>query len=465
MKNILLLFFSFFFFYATAQVGERFTEEDINTQAQIVKATQKKLIRKYDDAIEIYENILEKDRHNKVALFELSRIYMIQDIEDKAIEFGEKALKKEPENAWFKESLAEIKMKFKHYREAAELYQELAVNAENDQSKYLKAVEAYRNADDEMSTLQVFEKMEMAFGKNSYISQQIIGIHLKQENYQAAIAKAKQLARLYKDDSEYLQLYAELEADFGSKKEAEKIYNQIIKLDPENSKALVFLAQKKGSSNDLASLKTIVSNANVDIDVKVKALIPYAEKITKESPNKLEVIGIAEKIVALHPEEAKGYALLADFHNNSGNPEEAEKNYMSALKLDKSVYAIWEQLMFIQYDLGHFSELLLTSNNALDFYPNQAAPYTFLGLANANMGDYDESKSMMEEANLIGTKNPIIKSLIDILSMTIRIHEEGDVLKVMSKEDLFMRGLKEGDPSIIQKRVDGKYLVRVKKGS
>ena len=94
MKNLLLAFFLFSIGTLVAQVGERYSEADINIQAQIVKATQKKLLRKYDDAIKIYEGILEQNRHNTVVLFDLSRIYLSQNDEDKAIEFGEKALKK-----------------------------------------------------------------------------------------------------------------------------------------------------------------------------------------------------------------------------------------------------------------------------------------------------------------------------------------------------------------------------------
>ena len=465
MKNLLLAFFLFSIGTLVAQVGERYTEADINIQAQIVKATQKKLLRKYDDAIKIYEGILEQNRHNTAVLFDLSRIYLSQNDEDKAIEFGEKALKKEPQNAWYKESLAEIKMQFKYFLEAGKMYQDLAFNQKTNQDLYFKAIEAYRLADNRNATLAVFEKMEDALGVSSFTSQQIIGIHLNEENYEKALAKAAELINIYHYDPEYLELNAELEADFGSNQEAKRLFQELLSVDPENSKALVYLAKKEGNNDDLGSVGVIVSNPNVDIDSKVKALIPYAEIITEDYPNKTMILSFAKDIVDHHPEEAKAYALYGDILNNSGDLENAEKQYSSALKLDKSVYVIWEQLMFIQYEQGHYVELNKTSSNALDFYPNQAAPYVFQGLANVNMDEYDIGKEMLSEALLIGTKSPFINSIIDTLSKTLEAHEEGDEIKVLTKEDLFMRGIQIGDPSIIKTTSDGKYMVRVKKGS
>ena len=168
MKKFLLLFLVFLFGNLSAQVGERYSEDDISIHGKFVKASQKKLLRKYDDAISIYESILEKDMHNAVALFDLSRIYMMQDKEDKAIEYGEKALKKDKQNDWYKESLAEIKMKFKHYEDAAAIYTQLAYSKQTNHDLYFKAIEANTKANKKKSNIAIFEKMENVFGPDSY---------------------------------------------------------------------------------------------------------------------------------------------------------------------------------------------------------------------------------------------------------------------------------------------------------
>jgi tetratricopeptide (TPR) repeat protein len=465
MKKILPFLFFTFTFTLHAQVGERYTEEDIKVHAQIVRASQKKLLRKYDDAIKIYEGILEKNRNNAVALFDLSRIYLVQDKEGEAIEYGEKAIKKDSQNTWYKKSLAEIKMRFKHYDEAALMYEQLALQTKTNEQLYLNAVEAYRKADNKKATLNVFEKMESVFGISSYSAQQIIGIYLDNENYQAAIAKAKSLINFYPNDLTYLQLAAELEADFGSAEEAKRLFKAVLVLEPENSKALVFLAQGGENSDYLISLKSIIENPNVDIDAKVKAMIPIARDIKADSPDKESILTLSRTIVNLHNDEAKAYALLGDLLNNCGDPVEAAFHYNESLKRDKSIYSVWEQLMFIQFDLEDYEALAKTSNNALDYYPNQAAPYVFQGLAQVHNNNISVAKEMFSEANLIGSNSEYIVYILNMLSQTIEASEDGYEVKVLSKEDIFMLGIKPNDSSILQIREDGKYLVKMKKGS
>ncbi|MEE9374021.1 MAG: tetratricopeptide repeat protein [Saprospiraceae bacterium] len=465
MKIIILPLFLFIVLHATAQIGERYNETSINLHSAFVKASQKKLLRKYDDAIKIYEGILEKDMHNAVALFDLSRIYMTMTKEDKALEYAEKALKKDPNNTWYRESLAEINMRFEHYSEAAQMFKEMAFAKENNQNLYLNAIEAYQLDGDRAGTLSILVKMEKVFGTDSFTAQQIIAIHIDQGKYKSAIAKAKELVKLYPYDTEYIQVNAELEADFGSEKEAERLFKSLLAMDPENSKALVFLALKSDKNNGINGIRSIVSNPNVDIDEKVKALIPFAQIITAKSPDKEEILAMAKTVVSLHPDEAKAYAIYADILKNSGNIIDAEVQYIESLKYDKSIFAIWQELMVIQYEIEKYAGLISTCNLAMDFYPNHAAPYAFNGLAKVNINQYTEGKEMLAEAQLIGTSDDYIKSIIHLLSVSIQVYENGGEIKVMSKQDMFMRGINPDDSSVISKRADGKYLVKIKKGS
>lgn len=460
-----LLFLLFFGTFSFAQVEDRYTEEEIGVQAKFIKASQKKLIGKLDDAIKLYSSILESDPHNAVALHNLSQMYLVKKDKDNAIKFGEKALKKDPNNLWYKESLAEVFGEFEDFDQSAKLYSSLIDMDAKKESHYINAVKMYRKLSENGSVLNVFRSMEKNIGANDYTIQQIVGLHLDQENYKLAISKAGQLIELYPNDPDYLLLNAQLNADFGSEKEATKLYNQLLRLDPENSSALVYLARSNTSSDELGSIEGIISNASVDIDAKIKALIPYAQKITKDDPLKERLIELARSVTDMHPDEAKGYTILGDLYANSEQPEAAEEQYINALQHDKSVYEVWQQLMYIQYDIQKYEALKKSSEQAMDFYPNQSGPYVFNGLASVILGDSDDAKDMLAESQIIGTKDPFLMAQIQNLSAMVSGVENGEAIKQMSKEDLFMRGLKEDDPSIIQKLSNGIYLVKIKKGS
>ena len=450
---------------ANAQNEFRYTEKDIAFQGKFIKASQKRLIGKLDDAISIYKTILEKDPYNALVLFNLSRIYLEKNDEDKAVSYGEKAIKKAPDNPWYQKSLADIMMNFDEYEQAAELYEKLITLQKNNQGHYYSAIEAYHKAENTSGRLSIFRKMEDNFGADDYTIQQIVGIYLDQGNNKDALLKAQELIHLYPNDPHYYELNGQLQSDFGSSDKAMEYYTKLLKIYPNNSSALVYLARNTGKQDELSQIEMIATNPSVNIDSKVKSLIPFAKEITADHPQKERIIQLANNIIEIHPEESKAYTLLADLLANTGNIEEAERQYIKALEFDKSIYAVWQQLMIIQNDLGKYDALILSSEQALNYYPNQAAPYIYNGLAQSELGNYEVSKEMLEEAKLIGTKDDFIKGHLKLLSGKIVAHSNGEDIKEMTREEIFMKGLKPGDARIIMNLSNGNFLVRVQKGS
>jgi len=448
-----------------AQQENRYTEKDIAAQGKFIKATQKKLIGKLDEAIIIYNEILENNPNSAVALFDLSRIYFRKEIKDEAISYGEKAIKKDPGNTWYKESLAEITMRFEEYAQASKLFNQLLIQEKNKQSHYLGAIEAYRKLEDNLSTYGVFQKMESQFGANSYSIQQMTGILLDLGKNNEALNKASELLDLYPNDPGFIMLNAELHADFGSSSKAMSLFTELLKIDPKNSAALVYLARNNNEKDELSKIELIASNPAIDINTKVKSLIPYAKIINSADPKKERLIAIGDIVVKLHPDESKAYTILADLHVNSGNLIEAESNYIKAVELDKSIFTVWQQLLFIQNELGKFDALSQSSFQAMDFYPNHAAPYVFNGISHAEMGNFAEAKEMQQEALLIGTKDPFIKSQLKLLTGKILAQENGEDIKELTDSDIISRGLKMDDDRILIRLKNGNFLVRIQKGS
>lgn len=465
MRYLLLVLCFFTSVITSAQEGQRYTEDEIARQGLFIKATQKKLLGKLDEAIEVYEQILKKDKSNPVVYFDLSRIYLELGDKDEATGNAEKANKKDPSNLWYQESLAEIYFEFQEYQDAGLLYERLSKNRGEGKYHYFRAQEAYEKANNQEAALNVLAQLETEYGTDSYSIQENTRILLNLQRNKEALNKAGQLLKMYPANTEYLLLNAKLQEQFGSKKKSKQLFEQILRQEPDNSEALVFLARMSPKKDKIAEIESFASKSSVDIDTKVKALIPFAQTISKDHPQKERLLHLGRTLVDVHPDEAKAYGLYGDLLYNSGQTEKAEIEYLKTLDLDKSVFTIWKQVMVIQYQLKKYPELTLSSEKAINYYPNQAYPYVYNGLAHFEQGHTNEASEMLIEANFIGTKDASLKNQIKLLNAKLVARRSGEEIVEMTKEDLFMRNIKSDDERIILPLKGNRFLVRIKMNS
>lgn len=461
MKYLLLVFIFLICNTITGQQGQRYTEEEIAVQGLFIKATQKKLLGKLDDAVAIYEEILKKDKSNPVVYFDLSRIYLKQKDKELSLENAEKALKKDPTNQWYQESIAEIHFAFENYQNAGEHYERLGHIEGEEKYHFYRAQEAYEKARNGQAALMVLNQYETIFGPDSYSIEESTRLLLNRNKNKEALAKATELLFIYPGNTEYLSLNARLQSEFGSRDQAKKYYQQILNEEPENSEALVFMAGYTKQKDKLSVIEQYSALYSVDIDTKIKALIPFAEKLYEDSSNTERLLAIGRNLITLHPTEAKAHAFYADVLYSSGNFHDAENQYMLTLDLDKSVFSIWKQLMAIRYEMEKYEALKETSENALDYYPNQAYTYVYNGLACLEVEEYEAANEMLNEAILIGTNDSFLKLQIELLQAKIIAYKNGEMIVKMTGEELFTRGLKTNDKQVMRQIGHNLYLVRI----
>ena len=81
-----------------ASSQERVSEKEINLQHIFIEANSAKLIKNYDEAIKLYKNVLDVDKNNSAAAYEISRLYFHKEDLENAFSFIEKAINFEPKN-------------------------------------------------------------------------------------------------------------------------------------------------------------------------------------------------------------------------------------------------------------------------------------------------------------------------------------------------------------------------------
>ena len=130
LLSFFLLLFSFISFSqdsipANVPVTEK---KNLEFQEFFFKALSKKAIRNYQEAIDNLEECNTLIPNNKAVLFELSKNYLLLNKSFEALEYGNLALEKDPDNLWVLEHLVSTHKKDRNYADAIKLQEKIAKN-------------------------------------------------------------------------------------------------------------------------------------------------------------------------------------------------------------------------------------------------------------------------------------------------------------------------------------------------
>lgn len=396
--------------------GIRTTEAEINIQKVFIEATREKIMGNYENAAVLFKEVIKQDKGNHAAAYELSRLYDVLDKDEKALQSIKMAIALDGENEWYQMFLADVFQKQGKDIEAAKVYEKLSKEEVEVEYYYSKWAYYLVRAKEPEKAIKVYNAMEKKFGINPEYSRKKKTLWFSTGDNKKAAAEIANLIKTYPEDLNFQLQLAEFYEQIGEKEKATAVYTNILKLDPENAKAKIALAgemKKQGEdASYLSSLKPVFEDANVDIDVKIKELIPYVHKVAQTGDKALSdsAMELANILTDVHPENAKSYSVYADLLYYSGNEKEALNKYNKTIELDKSVFTVWEQVMYIHAGSNDINALIDVSEEAMDLFPNHAKAYYFNGVALNKKQEHKDAKSSLEQALMMAGKNTELKA-------------------------------------------------------
>jgi adenylate cyclase len=109
-------------------------------------------------------------------------------------------------------------------------------------------------------------------------------------------------------------------------------------------------------------------------------------------------IADAQRAIALDPNSASGYFLLAVDQAFAGKPEDAIKSVNQAMRLDPRNRDLYLVTVAWSYNLmGRYAEAVPLLKRHLARYPNQIAAHYNLAVAYAELGQMDEARAQVAE--------------------------------------------------------------------
>ncbi|HEY0030363.1 MAG TPA: tetratricopeptide repeat protein [Bacteroidia bacterium] len=377
-------------------------------------ANKERLLGNYDLAETFFSQALKLDPNSSACMYELANIYAFQNNKNQALFYAKRAATLEPKNVWYQLLYANCLKENKQPNEVAAVYERLVKDNPNNYDFYYELANAYLYADKLNEAVKVYNRIEEQIGVTEEASMQKLKIYKGTNNFDKAVEEARKLIKAFPKDAKFYGILGELYQDKGQNEKALEAYNELLKIDPENAYVHLSLADYyrnlKQNEKAFAEIKIAFQSKELDIDTKVKILLSYYD-ITENYPElKSDADELCKTIIAVHPDEAKAFAIYGDFLYRDKKYEEARVQYRKVLSLDKEKYIFWNQLLVIESELNDFVSMQKESKEALELFPNQPLPYFFNGFSNLQLKNYQEALTVLTEGKEFVYDNKLLLS-------------------------------------------------------
>ena len=440
MSCMRLLYLPLLFCTALLTAQGEVSELEVKLQAQFIEAKQEALLGKTEEAIAKFRTLLEAEPRNHAILFELARLEYAADNAPAAITALEEAYALQPD-AVYADFLAELYRTAGRYQEGAALYATLIAQNPAAAENYLERAAFQVRDQDIKGAIKTYEELEAYTGRvNPEVSRRKHALYLGSGDRKRAERELIRLVEAYPRQLSYRHLLAGYYSSQGEEKEAERVYRDILAIEPADVRAQLALqdvgggttGDPGGSTDDDQELLTLLARTDVDLDLKIGKLLPQLQAIASTGDPALaeRMLRLTAELRRVHPDAAKAAAIEGDLYYHTGRLAEAATAYRETLELDDTVYPVWEQLLATLYLNNQSVELREYAEEALDVFPNRPSVYVHYALGEAFRGDFGEANSLLQQAQLMVSASPDAAAAVQAVVDAVVEMEEAKGVKI-----------------------------------
>jgi tetratricopeptide (TPR) repeat protein len=425
-----IIFLSIFFLLLSAcksskELTEKSNELEVKALSEPMKmqadrifidAVQEKILGNLQEAFNMFNQAIQINPQIDAAYFEMANIYLMQSDYEKATENIEKALEINSSSVYYREYYAELLGAQYKYEEAADVFKSLKSDDPEKMIYYLDEAHYRAKAEDYKTALEILNTIEEKVGFNEEVAIQKHQIFIKQSKLEEAAGELKKAIKAYPDEVRFKHMLADFYIVNGYEDEGVKVYEQIIENHPNDPIAITSLADYYKSKGDrakyIAYYKMAFSNSSIPIDAKIMVLYNYIhhyDEVKNEIDDAFELATILKEV---HPKNPKVYAITGDLYNLNENSEKALENYLKSIEIQKDVFSVWQQAFFILSEQKDYNKLIETTEEAMEYFPNQPLIYFFNGLSYHQLKDHSSAEKSYSKAAKMVLDNPPLKAQI-----------------------------------------------------
>ncbi|MGV3540538.1 MAG: tetratricopeptide repeat protein [Rufibacter sp.] len=366
------------------------------------------VLEEYGKALDRFQRAYAISPTNAAINYKLAETSLLLGNVRGALPFAKAAIDLEPRNTYYHLLLAQIYTNQQQYDDAIKVYARLTTELPGTEQYLFNLTDLYlgkNRLDDALGTLGQIEEKYGLMEEISFKKQQI---YLKQNNLEKALEEGKNLIESNPEEVKYLLAQAEILAANKRVPDAVLMAEKALRIAPENAYGHLMLAdllQQQGKNSEAdVQLELAFGSPSLNIDSKVKILVDYIRRLP-DAKVAAQAIKLAELTTKAHPSEAKAFAVAGDIYVNSDHKLQARDNYLKAVKLDPGHFKIWQQIVLLDGEMNQTDSLIVHSERALEFFPNQAMFWFYNGTAHLINKNYSKAVKSLEYGRRLSGSN------------------------------------------------------------
>lgn len=339
----------------------------------------------YDAAFEMYSHCLDIYPQGAATLYEIAKFYMFLNQPDKGEEVLKDAVKSDPKNFWYNQTLAAYYQNKGDYPKAIYVYEDMSAQFPARLEPLMALVDLYTRTKDYQQVVNTLNRLEAIDGKSEQISMEKFRMYLAMNNDQQAFTEIENLAKEYPYDMRYLTILGDVYLNNGKEEEAYATYQKVLKEEPGYAPAMLSMAsyyEKKGEDSLYqAQLDSILLNDDVESDTKMnimRQLILRSEQSDKDST---KIAGLFTSMLQRKQENADIAMLAAQYLLTKKMDKEATPVLHQVLELDPENIPARLQLLNFAIREQNMDKVIEICTPALEYTPETLEFYYYMGLA------------------------------------------------------------------------------------
>ncbi len=349
-----------------------------------------------DAAFDLLRRCVEIDSMKSEAYYYLSLYYGALKQKERAMACIEKAAALEPMNSTYQETLANAYINLRQYDQAVQVLERL-YDQHRDRDDVLGIlVQLYEEQRDYEAAIKTLAKLETIEGKSERLSYAKSNFYTQLGNKKAAIAEMKNLADQYPNDQNYRGLYANTLFVNGQKKKALEIYDDILRIEPENRNALMALLayEKDEGDPDKADALTekVLLSKNITSQDRILLMRQEIGQSEQEGGDSTRVLYLFRRMLEQPQMDADVAILCATYMNLKKMPNDSISRVLEqVLQVAPDNAAARLQLVSYAWQAENMDRIISLCKDARQYNPDEMAFYYYQGIAYYKQEQLDDA--------------------------------------------------------------------------
>ena len=337
---------------------------------------------RYDESYGLLQHCLSICPTAPSALHKSANYLFALGQKEKAAEALLGAVKGEPDNYWYRQTLAAYYQGNREYDKAIAAIEEMQQQFPKRNGELLPAlVGLYGQTAQYDKVIDSLTRLEVITGKSEPISMEKVRNYLLLGNTEGAFNEMETLSKEYPDNSYYRVILAEVYMDHGRADEAELILRDVLAEEPDNGAAMVTLSEYYKQQGDTVHYLAMADSAMMSDGLNEELKVRMMAQLIKESNDSVWIMDLFERAIALPQQTARLGHLCVQYMVHLQQPEERIRPVLlRMLKIEPDHIPARSLLLSYAAQRDDVEEMVSICSEGIDYSPEVLEFYYYKGI-------------------------------------------------------------------------------------